>query len=324
MKAASYATKLNANAASTKRSQAQSATTFQAALEYRRQQQALAETAAVAAAAADAASQADALTDAADTAVAAAAAAKTTAGDADLAGAADLLGPVSKAEDAVRAGASSNGSGRGSLARTLNGLAAQRAQQGRMSANGRHEGSGQTQQGVAAANGSTHATRAQNGGGQMRGSSQNGNAQLTETQRNPSPDNGSVDKVVGQGSLGLPQSNGLLSSRTAANGAMPKNSRRPGTPDKPSAERPASAAEVADNAMTAAIASIHSQQADAKPKTPPGGKTIPMPSLNASPRIKSALLAAQEYRKQKAAKTAALAIAAAQAAAKQSTAHDVP
>ncbi|KAL3157116.1 hypothetical protein ABBQ38_001361 [Trebouxia sp. C0009 RCD-2024] len=329
LKAASYATKLNANAASAKRSHAQSAATFQAALEYRRQQQALAETAAVAAAAADAASQAHALTYAADTAVAAAAAAKTAAGDADLARAADILNPASKAEDAVRAGAGLNGSSRGSLARTLNGLAAQRAQQGHMSANGRHGGSGQTQRGLAAANGSTHGTPAQNGSGQMRGSTQNGNAQLDTTQQDPSSDNGSVDQVVGQVRSGLPQSNGLLPSQTAPSGAAPKKSGRPGTSDKTAAERPASAArssasEAADNAMTAAVASIHSQQADARPTTPPGGKAIPTPSLNASPRIKSALLAAQEYRKQKAAKTAALAIAAAQAAAKQSTAHDVP
>ncbi|KAL0038606.1 hypothetical protein WJX77_012521 [Trebouxia sp. C0004] len=72
---------------------------------------------------------------------------------------------------------------------------------------------------------------------------------------------------------------------------------------------------VADDAMAAAIASIQSRNVEGVPQVPTGAKAIPTPSLNTSPRIKSALLAAQEYRKLKAAKTAALAVAAATAAA---------
>ena len=72
---------------------------------------------------------------------------------------------------------------------------------------------------------------------------------------------------------------------------------------------------VADDAMAAAIASIQSRKVEGVPQVPSGAKAIPTPSPNTSPRIKSALLAAQEYRKLKAAKTAALAVAAANAAA---------
>lgn len=321
MKAASYATKLNANAASAKRSQAQSATTFQAALEYRRQQQALADTTAVAAAAADTTSQAKALTNAADTAVAAAALAETAAPPDGV------VDPVSRTEDALHAGAGLNGSAPGVMARNLNGLAAQRAQRGRLSGSGRGEGARQSQRGLAAADGSLIGAAARNGSGQVRGASQNGNAQSDQTQQALPFD--SVDRVDGQVTAGLPSSNGSLPSQAATSGAVSSTSEGHGAHDGSSAKRPASgsrssASQVADDAMTAAVASIHSRQADARPQTPPGGKAIPTPSLNASPRIKSALLAAQEYRKQKAAKTAALAIAAARAAAKPSTAVDVP
>lgn len=318
MKAASYATKLNANAASAKRSQAQSATTFQAALEYRRQQQALADTTAVAAAAADTTSQAKALTNAADTAVAAAALAETAAPPDGV------VDPVSRTEDALHAGAGLNGSAPGVMARNLNGLAAQRAQRGRLSGSGRGEGARQSQRGLAAADGSLIGAAARNGSGQVRGASQNGNAQSDQTQQALPFD--SVDRVDGQVT---PSSNGSLPSQAATSCAVSSTSEGHGAHDGSSAKRPASgsrssASQVADDAMTAAVASIHSRQADARPQTPPGGKAIPTPSLNASPRIKSALLAAQEYRKQKAAKTAALAIAAARAAAKPSTAVDVP
>ena len=244
-----------------------------------------------------------------------------------MAGAANLLDPVSEAEDALRAGASLNGSARGGGAKSLNGSTPQRAQQGEVPANGKH-GTGQTQQGVVSRR--TNGTSIRNGSGQMRVASQNGSAQLDQTQREPPANNGSADRAIGQFSPGLPQTTGLpAASRTSANGAAPKTSRGRDTSDEPSAKRPASAlrssaSDMADDAMTAAIAGIHSQQADARPETPPGGKAIPTPSLNASPRIKSALLAAQEYRKKKAAKTAALAIAAAQAAVKQSTLNDVP
>lgn len=76
-----------------------------------------------------------------------------------------------------------------------------------------------------------------------------------------------------------------------------------------------SSSSVADEAMAAAIASIQSRKVEGVPQVPTGAKAIPSPSPNTSPRIKSALLAAQEYRKLKAAKTAALAVAAATAAA---------
>jgi len=85
-----------------------------------------------------------------------------------------------------------------------------------------------------------------------------------------------------------------------------------GTPQTGATSSPSS---VADDAMAAAIASIQSRKVEGVPQVPIGAKAIPSPSPNTSPRIKSALLAAQEYRKLKAAKTAALAVAAATAAA---------
>ena len=302
MKAASYATKLNANAGSAKRSQSHSAATFQAALEYRRQQRALADTAAVSAAAAEAASGADALAAATDTALAAAAAAKTAAAALEAAGGDGPLGPVSRADAALPAGSSLNGAGTNSA----NGSTAQRAQQEGDLANGRRKGS---QLGPAATNGVATAPN----DGKRRVAILNGSAQPNETQRGVSGDTGGVDSVDGQLRT-VPHTNGLLLSPAEANGVLHNTS---GTPeDSLASALHSSASEVADDAMTAAIAGIHSQQADAGPKTPPGAKAIPTPSLNASPRIKSALLAAQEYRKQKAAKTAALAIAAANAAKK--------
>ena len=317
LKAASYATKLNANAASAKRSQAQSAATFQAALEYRRQQQALADTAAVSAAASEAASEADTLATAADTMLAAAAVAKTAAAAVKVAGDDRLLDPVSSADAALPAESSSNGPGNGT--NNSNGLTAQRAQQNRLLANGRQAGSQHAQRDQAATNGGNRAAAAPNNG-KRRGLFLNG-TQRHETRRGSSDDTGGAGDVNDQ-LHAVPQTNGLPPSQALANGAR-RNTAGPPDGSLASAPRP-SASEVADDAMTAAIASIHSQQADPTPKTPAGAKAVPTPSLNASPRIKSALLAAQEYRKQKAAKTAALAIAAANAAKAAAKGGDVP
>ena len=307
LKAASYATKLNANAASAKRSQAQSAATFQAALEYRRQQQALADTAAVSAAAAEAASEADALATAADTALAAAAVAKTAAAALKMAGDDGLLDPVSS-RPALSAGSSLNGPGGG--ANSSNGLKAQRAQQRGLLASGRQAGSQHAQHDQAAVNDGKRGAAASSNGGK-RDSLLNGNTQRVEMRRGSSHDTGSIGNVSSQLN-GVPQTDGLPLSQALANGAR-RNTAGPPDASSASAAR-SSVSEVADDAMTAAIASIHSQQADAVPKLPAGAKAVPTPSLNASPRIKSALLAAQEYRKQKAAKTAAMAIAAANVA----------
>ena len=77
----------------------------------------------------------------------------------------------------------------------------------------------------------------------------------------------------------------------------------------------------ADERMRLALASMPQGRAvngSGKPANgtrPAKQKHIPAPLPNTSPRIKSALLAAEEYRKKKAAKTAALALAAAHAAA---------
>lgn len=305
LKAASYATKLNANAASAKRSQSQSAT-FQAALEYRRQQQALAATAAVSAAAAEAAKEADSLTTAADAALAAAAVAKSAAAALERAGDDELL---DLADAALPARPSLNGSssGMGGSNSSSNGLAAQRAQQGGLLANGRQAGSHQhAQRDRAAPNGENRALI----NGKKRGPLLNGSTPSEDFLRD-SPNtsgagaaNGRLDDV--------PNTNGLSPSQAESSGARSNTS---GPSDASSAPLPrSSASEAADDAMTAAIASIHSQQAGAVPRSPAGGKAIPTPSHNAPPRIKSALLAAQEYRKQKAAKTAAMAIAAANAA----------
>lgn len=344
MKAASYATKLNANAGSAKRSQAQSVATFTAALEYRRQQQALAETAAVSAAAAEAA---------------AAAAALEAATEAALAGAAAIV--------------ASQPSVRGTLFPVPGAVAA-----GEMQGQGVQARHGAQQQPPATQNGpciphneAQHTQHAQRAG------------QLQTAQESPHQ-NGARHSVVPQSSSPSrngrslmvrrdAQSNGvgrpsLIGSQVRMNGsgAVPSrlesaasgdaqasaaqqpasagskgdsdrahNRELPHSETSPSAsqaevlfgvecqDKASSASSVADDAMAAAIASIPSQKAEGAHKVQMGGKAIPAPSPNTSPRVKSALLAAQEYRKLKAAKTAALAVAAATAAAAARTKPDV-
>ena len=318
LKAASYATKLNANAASAKRSQAQSAATFQAALEYRRQQQALADTAAVSAAAAEAASEAAALEAAAVSALAEAAAAAAVARTAAAAAEADEGATLT--ESGVVAGANLNGSEHGG--QDVKSNRPQHAQQGPAMTNGSQDTSllnGQSRHDVSAKNNNQRSTTAQNGA-QSGGRHQNGTAQPLQAYTVTSHDNvrsgsgTSRDDAVctpsQNGGSNVPQSRDGVNAKSSGSDVVSDSS------DHALSASPsqASASSVADDAMTAAIASIKLQQGDAKPKAPAEGKAIPTPSPGTSPRIKSALLAAQEYRKQKAAKTAALAIAAAAAA----------
>ncbi len=382
MKAASYATKMNANAGSAKRSQAQSAATFTAALEYRRQQQALAETAAVSVAAAAAALEAAAgaaLAEAAgetasqlgdDTAVASVSSdilvregleqdtyAQTYAQHASVAPNGSSLSPApqngaqhaqhvvqqldSHADGARRSSAtphqngaspaavsqngSRNGNGastaavqqNGSPSRNGNGAAATRTKHA--SPNGRPSliGSQAQSDGAGAPSqqdqSDKHAAQYAPASGAAAGASQhdksdtsaaNGaEASVAAAASHPGPP---VNSNGSEAQERLPHHSGLSHGAAEAE-AVPAGTAQTGASSSPSS--------VADDAMAAAIASIQSRKVEGVPQVPIGAKAIPSPSPNTSPRIKSALLAAQEYRKLKAAKTAALAVAAATAAA---------
>ena len=386
MKAASYATKMNANAGSAKRSQAQSAATFTAALEYRCQQQALAETAAVSVAAAAAALEA-----AAGAALAEAAGeAASQLGDntAVVSVSLDISVGEGLEQDSytqTRAQHASDSPHGSSLSPAAHN-GAQHAQQLVQNFDSHADGAPQRSLATPHQNGASPAAVSQNGS-----PSRNGNgASSAAVQQNGSPGrNGNGAAAIrtkhvspsGRPSLigsqthsdgaGAPpqqdnsdrhaaqhaaQSSGAAagasqhdkSDTLAANGAEtsvataasqpvpPVNSNGSeaqeslphhsgwsqgaaeaesvpgGTAQTGATSSPSS---VADDAMAAAIASIQSRKVEGVPQVPIGAKAIPSPSPNTSPRIKSALLAAQEYRKLKAAKTAALAVAAATAAA---------
>ena len=331
LKAASYATKLNANAASAKRSQAQSAATFQAALEYRRQQQALADTAAISAAAAEAATTAAALEAAAEVALAKAAAvsavAKSAATAVEAASAGGLAAADGEVVHALHAEPGLDGSNQAGHSSKLNGVMTQHAQQALTVENDslhRRGHADAVQHAPFAQNGSQHASTGQNEAHQ-NDSARSSDAQHAEkaasngasstsgaSHRSPDPfqNNGSSASAPA-----TTISNG--STSRASNGSVMNNA----SPAAQTASAPpstSSSATVTEDAMAAAVASIRLQQNDAKSTVPVGAKAIPTAAPGASPRMKSALLAAQEYRKVKAAKTAALAVAAAAAAAAKS------
>lgn len=366
MKAASYATKMNANAGSAQRSQAQSAATFTAALEYRRQQQALAETAAVSVAAAAAALQA-----AAEAALAEAAGdtASQLGDDTDIVSVSSDISVGEGLEQdthtrsrAQQASVSPHGSSL--LPAANNGTQhAQRVVQNMDShADGAQRSSAMPQQKDASpAAVSQNGSPSRNGNGAVavktklasgsgRPSFIGSQAQSDGAGSPPQQDNSGrraaqyaqapgaaasasqqdksdtfaangaeasvataaaqpVPLINSNGSHAqesLPQHSGLSHGAAEAE-AVPAGTAQTGATFSPSS--------VADDAMAAAIASIQSRKVEGVPQVPTGAKAIPTPSPNTSPRIKSALLAAQEYRKLKAAKTAALAVAAATAAA---------
>ncbi|KAA6421606.1 MAG: hypothetical protein FRX49_08549 [Trebouxia sp. A1-2] len=366
MKAASYAIKMNANAGSAKRSQAQSAATFTAALEYRRQQQALAETAAVSVAAAAAALEAAATA----ALVEAAGETASTLGDdmAVVSVASDIstgegleqdtytqtrpqhasvtphgscLAPavhnrtqhaqhvvqtVDPRADSARSSLAmpqQNGASlpavqqNGNASRNGNDTAAIRTKHA--SGNGRPSliGSQARPDGVGGPSqqdnsGRCAAHNAQASGAAADASQQDksdtfaadgAEASVATAASQPDP---LVNSNGSQAQESLPQHSGL-SVRAAEAETVPAGIAQTGATSSPSS--------LADDAMAAAIASIQLRKIEGVPPVPTGAKAIPAPSLNSSPRIKSALLAAQEYRKLKAAKTAALAVAAATAAA---------
>lgn len=327
MKAASYATKLNANAASAKRSQAQSAATFQAALEYRRQQQALAETAAVSAAAAEAASEAAALEAAAEGVHAESDDAPSVVAkrDAEDAGINGLAKPVNNSGHTLRAVVRLNGSGKDAQLKGLSGTAAQHAQQ----APALTDGSPRVEQEAVRLHVASAAPKvAQNGA--QNGGRHNGIAQLGQTPGvaagnavvSGSRGDNAASETGQTGNGSLPPQTEAKSQRMAeiartGNDAVTDSAAARSAPGS----SPSSSAANSD-AMTAALASIKSKQGDAKPQELVHGKAVPAPLPGTSPRVKSALLAAQEYRKQKAAKTAAAALAAARAAAAASQCNE--
>lgn len=359
MKAASYATKMNANAGSAKRSQAQSAATFTAALEYRRQQQALAETAAVSVAAAAAALEA-----AAEAALAEAAGepasqlgddivvvsvpsdisdgegpeqdtyAQTRAQHASAAPNGSLLSPAaqkgtqhaqhvvqnvdSRADGAQQNGASSAAvSQNGSPSRNGNGAAAFRTKHASsndrpslVGSQARPDGVGAPPQQDKSSNGAAQYAEAS---GAAAGASQQdksgtfaANGAHASVATAPSQLVPLINSNGNRAQEGRPHPSGLSQGAAEAE-TVPAGTAQTGATSSPSS--------VADDAMAAAIASIQLRKIEGAPQVPIGAKAIPTPSPNTSPRIKSALLAAQEYRKLKAAKTAALAVAAAAAAA---------
>ncbi len=385
MKAASYATKMNANAGSAKRSQAQSAATFTAALEYRRQQQALAETAAVSVAAAAAALEAAAgaaLAEAAgeaasqlgdDTAVVSVSLdisvgegleqdpyTQTRAQHASVSPHGSSLSPAahngaqhaqqlvqnvdshadgapqrslatphqngaSPAAVSQNGSPSRNGNGassaavqqNGSSSRSGNGAAAIRTKH--VSPSGRPSliGSQTHSDGAGAPpqqdNSDRHAAQYAQASGAAAGASQRdksdtlaANGAETSVATAASQPVPPVNSNGSEAQESLPHHSGLSQGAAEAE-TVPGGTAQTGATSSPSS--------VADDAMAAAIASIQSRKVEGVPQVPIGAKAIPSPSPNTSPRIKSALLAAQEYRKLKAAKTAALAVAAATAAA---------
>lgn len=268
-KMASYATKLNANAASAKRTR--SAGTVSAALEYRRQQQALAETAAISAAA--------------DTAAGAAAAAIVeAAAQADDAG-----------REAVRMATANlkqlhvSSTQRHQHPTVQNGQVLKRAQAVE------HGTSNGAQQASASANG--RAPTESPGHKQTAGSSDN----MYKTAGEAASDS----KANVSTASGIQSQSDSYAGQNGSNGAASKANGR-----TPTTEHSAS---LADN--RAEQSEVLSRKPDKGTQPVIRRKHIPTPLSNTSPRIKSALLAAEEYRKQKAAKTAALALAAANAAA---------
>ena len=269
---ASYATKLNANAASAKRTR--SAGTVSAALEYRRQQQALAETAAISAAA--------------DTAAGAAAAViAEAAAQADDAG-----------REAVRMATADlkqlhvGSTQRHQMANLQNGpaLTGPRAVENGTSSRVRQAG--------AAVNGK--APTEDTGHEHMAATS---SEKMYETAGEAASDS----KASVSTASGVPSQNNFRAGQNGSNGAaLLTNGRTPTT----------------EHSAAGADSRGEQSQNEASSRTVGSGlqpvvrrKQIPIPLANTSPRIKSALLAAEEYRKQKAAKTAALALAAANAAA---------
>ncbi len=366
MKAASYATKMNANAGSAKRSQAQSAATFTAALEYRRQQQALAETAAVSVAAAAAALEAAAgaaLAEAAGETVSQLvddAAVVSVSSDISVEGLeqdpytqtraqhVSVSPPGSSLSPAAHNGAQhaqqlvqnvdshadgapqrslaaphQNGaspaavSQNGSPSRNGNGAAAIRTKH--VSPNGRPSFIGsQTQSDGADApsqqdKSTRHAAQHAQASGAAAGASQHDKSDTSAANvAEASPATAASQPVPPVNSNGSQAQERLPHHSGLSQGAAEVEAVPAGTPQTGATSSPSS---VADDAMAAAIASIQSRKVEGVPQVPIGAKAIPSPSPNTSPRIKSALLAAQEYRKLKAAKTAALAVAAATAAA---------
>ena len=350
LKAASYATKLNANAASAKRSASQSAATFTAALEYRRQQQALADTTAVSVAAAEAA----ALEAAAEAAVAGAAAAAAEPDMGSSSGLHDTALPITAAEgiaeqnrvtqhakhtDAIQNGASSsaaqkaeNASGRqnGFRHAQYDGQCGAALDQSSSASRAAKPNSAVHPEDVRAnGNGMTSSPRNDQGNGDSRPSLLKARARAkgagasSHKARSVSQmsENGARLQADLSASQQLPYLKHQAQSGAAQNGEaldpkLPSQGAEAAVPQRNGVQQgTSSTSSVADDAMAAAIASIQDRKVEGNPQVPSGGKAIPAPAPNTSPRIKSALLAAQEYRKQKAAKTAALAVAAATAAA---------
>ena len=342
LKAASYSTKLNANTASAQRSKAQSAATLTAALEYRRQQQALADTAAVSASAAKAGARADSAR-------------------------ADAV-PAESSNSSPSDAAGNEGRSRLLLRRLHQNGARDAVQQPQRTA----AFSNGAQQEGAAAQGAQHAQRAQHGKSSLNGAQQpdatvssngNGNGAVPglDQERGPgieqsparSPpwaSNGASTTTIDSstsatssgvdrnGSEAAAQANGLHSIQNQNGTASQLQDSLPAQPEASvrnaqngvtsNTEGPVQEAtqdgksSEAGDAMAAALASIRAQKPPGKSPVSGGPRAIPNPTPNTSPRIKNALLAAQEYRKQKAAKTAALAVAAAKAAAEAAKATD--
>lgn len=266
-KLASYATKLNANAASAKRTR--SAGTVSAALEYRRQQQALAETAAISAAA--------------DTAAGAAAAAVAeAAADADDAG-----------REAVRVATAD-------LKQLHLGSMQQQPTPPRQNGHSKG-GSNHVQQSVL--NGTNGAVPTTN--------------RVLDKQSEASYHTAEVraDNIYKTADEAASDSKAFVS--TTSGSTLLNNSRRSmsGSNGTATTSSPASSWDSTTASSGRQSGGTSSVKADKSVQQDVRRKHIPVPRPNTSPRIKSALLAAEEYRKQKAARTAALALAAASAAA---------
>ncbi len=347
MKAASYATKLNANAGSAKRSQAQSAATFTAALEYRRQQQALAETAAVSVAAAEAAAALEAAAEAALAEAAGETASQLGDDTVVVSVSPNILTEEGLEQNtytqtrAEHASAAQNGSSLSPAAQK----GSQHAQHVVQNVD-QHADDAQRSLAMPQQNGTSRAAVFRNGSPSINGNgaaairtghaSGNGRPSLIGSQARPDgagapPQQGKSDtcaanEAEASGAVAASQQVPLVNSSIGnssqaresllhqsglSQGAAEAETVPVGTAQTGATSSPSS---VADDAMAAAIASIQSEKVKSIPKVPTGAKAIPTPSPNTSPRIKSALLAAQEYRKLKAAKTAALAVAAATAA----------
>lgn len=288
---ASYATKLNANAASAKRTR--SAGTVSAALEYRRQQQALAETAAITAAA-------DTAAGAAAAAIADAAAETDDAGrEAVRLATADLQqqylgGPLGDQALPMQTPLDQD-----SIAPTRH---------------SEHDGIHDTLplgSNGAQISGDTGPNEDLEGLQHEQLTGENSDNMYNTANEAASDSKASVSTPLGTS----PRQNGAQHHQNGTNGtATASNGQSDGHPTQADGLISA-ASQTTPPSKAQANGSMPAKEAEVSKQQPARLRDIPAPTLNTSPRIKSALLAAEQYRKQKAAKTAALALAAANAAA---------